>query len=248
MLLIIPAMELSQGHCTRETQCSDGMQRYYKHLSSNPSELARLWRTENAKTIHITDRDALRGDDNKDNCTAIYEIVSSVDIPVQLYSHFPTVESCEQWLENGVFRLVLSTLILDDPEGVRRLINEYTSSRIVLGLRADQGMIRFNGEYPALRDTTFARMAYNLGITRMIYSDQAWEGTYDGPDAETLKRIAGESGMRVTASGGIDSPEELWMVQSLSEYNIDSVVIGRALYENRFPCQAIWRFIEEETL
>jgi phosphoribosylformimino-5-aminoimidazole carboxamide ribotide isomerase len=246
MMLIIPSMELVRGKCTRVTQGATGSHSYYKLLSANPPELAMLWRKENAKSLHITDRDSLNGDDNSENETAIYEVANSVDIPLQLYANFPTVESCSNWLENGVFRIVLSTLILDNPDGVAKLVSEYTSSRIVIGVRANNGIVEFVGEYPAMKDSTFAKRARELGISRIIYSDQAWEGTYVGPDPETLKRIARETNMRITASGGIDSPEELWMVQELGEHNVDSVLIGRAIFENRFPCQKIWRSIEGE--
>ncbi|MFM8569238.1 MAG: HisA/HisF-related TIM barrel protein, partial [Candidatus Kapaibacterium sp.] len=79
-----------------------------------------------------------------------------------------------------------------------------------------------------------------------VYLDAAWEGTYEGPDVETLRRIARESGMRITAAGGIDSPQELWAMNELLGENIDSVVVGRAIFENRFPCQLMWRSIEQE--
>ncbi len=246
MILIIPAMELVKGGCTRQTEGQKSSTPYYEQLSSKPSELARLWRTENAKTLHITDRDGIDGLDNSLNCEVIRDIVNSVDIPVQLYSHFPSVSSCIDWLEKGVFRLVLTTLVLDDPDGVEQLVHEYTSSRIVLGIRADEGMVHFRGDYPAIPDTTFALMGRELGITRAIYSDSSWEGTYFGPDPDTLRRIAETTHLRITASGGIDSPEELWMLEELASHNIDSVVVGRALFENRFPCQQIWRSIEAE--
>jgi phosphoribosylformimino-5-aminoimidazole carboxamide ribotide isomerase len=44
--------------------------------------------------------------------------------------------------------------------------------------------------------------------------------------------------------GGIGGPEQLWALQELKSIGIDSVVIGRALYENKFPCQGMWRSIE----
>jgi len=33
-------------------------------------------------------------------------------------------------------------------------------------------------------------------------------------------------------------------VQELEPYGIDSVVIGRALYQNKFACQGLWRRCE----
>ncbi len=246
MILIIPAMELANGGCTRQTEGRRATTEYYEQLSSQPADLARLWRVENAKTLHITDRDGVMGLDNTRNCEVIHEIVRSVDIPVQLYSRFTDVASCTHWLENGVFRLVLSSLILDDPDGVEQLVHEYTSSRVVLGVRATEGYVDFGEKHGRMTDTTFALLGRQLGITRMIYSDSSWEGTYFGPDPDTLRRMAETTHMRITASGGIDSPQELWMLEELASHNIDSVVVGRALFENRFPCQKIWRSIESE--
>lgn len=239
-------MELMQGHCVRKIAGEPGTEAYYERLSEYPRELAKLWRVENAKSLHITDRDALYGEDNEDNQTMIQEIIDSIDIPIELFSRFDSVETCREWLELGVFRIILSTLILDDPEGVAQLVREYTSSRIVVAVRANNGVVEFGGEYPPIGDAEFALQAKELGIRRIIYSDLAWEGTYFGPDVDTLQRIASETTMRVTASGGIDSPQELWHVQDLVSFGVDSVVVGRAMFENRFPCQKIWRLIEAE--
>ncbi|MFN4768408.1 MAG: HisA/HisF-related TIM barrel protein [Candidatus Kapaibacterium sp.] len=245
MILVIPAMELVQGSCTRQTHTTPDCSSEAA-MNLRPPDLARLWRTENAKTIHITDQDSLRGDDDAANHQTILDIIQSVDIPVQLNTDVRTVGECVRWLDQGVFRVIVSTLLLDDPDGLQSLIKEYTSSRIVLGIRAHSGRVRFGDEYPSISDTDFAARARDCGLQRIVYSDASWEGTYEGPDVNTLVRIARQSGMRVTAAGGIDSPEELWALNELLSENIDSVVVGRAIFENRFPCQLMWRAIENE--
>jgi phosphoribosylformimino-5-aminoimidazole carboxamide ribotide isomerase len=50
--------------------------------------------------------------------------------------------------------------------------------------------------------------------------------------------------MRITAAGGVSSPSHLWALQELQPLGLDSVIVGRALYENKFPCQKIWRQAE----
>jgi phosphoribosylformimino-5-aminoimidazole carboxamide ribotide isomerase len=50
--------------------------------------------------------------------------------------------------------------------------------------------------------------------------------------------------MRITAAGGITGLDDLLRIQALERCGVDSVVIGRALYENRFACQALWRKCE----
>lgn len=240
-------MELINGQCARKTCGIDGTESFYEMLSENPVELARLWRIENAKSLHIMDKDSMYGRDNTMNMTVIADITSAVDIPVEVVADYTTVEECRKYLDIGVFRVVISSLIFDDPDGVEDLIDAYTSSRVVLGIRALNRMVDFKGERPAMRDTEVALLAKSLGIKRIVYSDRTWEGTYFGPDIEVLRDLAVTTDMRITSAGGIDSPEELWHVQELSKFGVDSVVVGRALFENKFPCQKIWRMIEAET-
>ena len=67
----------------------------------------------------------------------------------------------------------------------------------------------------------------------------------EGPDYEGTKKIAVETGLKVTAAGGISSYSDLKQLQGLEVFGVDSVMMSRALYENKFPCQAIWRMQEK---
>jgi phosphoribosylformimino-5-aminoimidazole carboxamide ribotide isomerase len=61
---------------------------------------------------------------------------------------------------------------------------------------------------------------------------------------KVLRELAEKTGMRVTAAGGLTGLNDLLMIQELEKYGVDSVVIGRALYDNKFSCQRIWRRCE----
>jgi phosphoribosylformimino-5-aminoimidazole carboxamide ribotide isomerase len=50
--------------------------------------------------------------------------------------------------------------------------------------------------------------------------------------------------MRVTSAGGVGGLDDLLKIQELESVGVDSVVIGRALYQNKFSCQALWRMCE----
>lgn len=244
MLLIIPAIDIEHGHCVRCITGEPGTETLYTLISVNPSELARLWRRENAKSIHITDHDALQEKHSSYNAETIGNLVRAVDIPVQLLSYYPTTDICRNWLESGIYRVIVSQIILTDAEGVRELVKEYTASRIILGIRAQNRRIVFPDLHRDIGDIEFALLAKSLGIQRLVYTDISWEGTLCGPDYDILTEIARATKMRVTAAGGVAGPEQLWKLQELQREGIDSVIVGRALYENRFPCQKIWRQIE----
>lgn len=246
MILLIPSIDLSAGHCARCIVGEPGTENMYSLISDHPFELARLWRRENAKTLHITDLDSMEGRDNAANRNTILEIIRSVDIPVQLLSNFHTTDECWYWLEHGIYRVIVNELIYTDPDGVKALVKEFTPSKIVVGIRAKNGRVVFPTLDKQVSDTEYALFAKELGIKRLVYTDISWEGSLVGPDFEMLRRIAKESGLRVTEAGGIAGPEQLWKVQELHRDGVDSAIVGRALYENRFPCQKIWRQVEAE--
>lgn len=243
MVLVIPAIELSEGRCRRQFIGETGMEAYYEHLRKNPAALAQLLRQENARSLHVVDLDGLnKGETTVANRTAIEEIAAAVDIPIELLSVFRTSDDCQQWFHRGIFRLVLSDMIISSPEEVEQLVRRYTASRIVVGIRAHNRRVKVAGQ--EMDDVAFALAAKALGIHRVIYSDITWEGTYQGPDFDLVRSFAHQVGMRVTIAGGIDNPEELWRCNDLLQYGVDSVIVGRAIAENRFPCQYIWRRVE----
>ncbi len=69
-------------------------------------------------------------------------------------------------------------------------------------------------------------------------------GILGGPNLKYSIDVAEITGGKVTLSGGIRNKDELMDVQKIMPLGIDSVIVGRALYENRFPCQKLWRVAE----
>ena len=131
-----------------------------------------------------------------------------------------------------------------DPEGVKSLVKQFTPSRVVAAIRVSSEKVTMPDIECVLDVKETIDLARSLGMNRIMYADTSWEGTLQGPDLECLQEIASYSSMRITVGGGIGGPEQLWALQELKSIGIDSVVIGRALYENKFPCQGMWRSIE----
>ncbi len=245
-MLVIPAMDLSGGECRHTVRGEPGTGPLYAEYSTHPLQLARLWRRENAKSIQIEDCDGYAGRDSTRNTKTILHLVRQIDIPITLLSRFENTEACRFWLDAGVYRIIVSRLARRDPEGVRTLLREYSPSRIVFGIRASDGKVQHDKDVAAERDSAFALFVRELGGMRLVYADVGREGSLAGPNYQALQRIAVESGLRVTAAGGVATVQQLWRLQQLCPYGVDSIVIGRALYENRFACQKIWRLAEAQ--
>jgi phosphoribosylformimino-5-aminoimidazole carboxamide ribotide isomerase len=243
-LLIIPAIEINDTRCVRTI--IDDANRDVRVYSDDPVEMALLWRRENAKTLHILDRNGLY-DGTLINREAILSVVETIEIPVQLIGRFADAAECEAWLDGGVYRLFLHDLVHYDPEGVRRLVARYGPSRVCIALITHEGKVVSTWRAMEPVDCVeFAARARELGIRRLFFTDRSYEGILRGPNFDQLERITDTSAMQVTAAGGVATVEHLWMLQQMECRGIDSVVIGRAFYENCFPCQQLWRDIEAD--
>ena len=97
-----------------------------------------------------------------------------------------------------------------------------------------------------LSPVALARQMKKIGIMRVVYSDIAEDGRSKQLNISALRDLATMASVRVTAQGGIQGYRDLLLLQELEKFGVDSVIVGRALYENRFPCQRLWRLNEEE--
>lgn len=204
--------------------------------------MAKLWRVQNARTLHLVDLDAAHA--NKvDNRAVIREIAQSLDIPVEVGGGFRTMDDIAEMLDAGVYRVVLGTAAVREPDFVEEAIATYSCSRVVVGIDAREREVLADArEHGTGVDAVdFALEMERRGVRRIVYVDVARDGMLCGPDIPTY-RILGENltRCRITASGGVSGYRDLLRLQELTPLGLDSVIVGRALYENQFPCQQFW--------
>jgi phosphoribosylformimino-5-aminoimidazole carboxamide ribotide isomerase len=245
-LLIIPAIDMADGHCARCILGEPGTEQLYSEMSDHPVEIAQLWRRENAKAIHVTDTDSFAGRDDDATLQQVVAMQKAVDVPIEFVTFQSDLNVVRMLLEAGVYRVVVNIAAWTDPDGVRELMDEYGPSRVIFGMRSHNGRVFLGDDVGEVDDEAFIAKVRDLGGRRIIYSERDWEGALSGEDMETIQRVCDAVGTRIrlTMAGGIATPQQLWHLQEHAPANIDSVVIGRALYENRFPCQRIWRAVE----
>ena len=246
MLLVIPEIQLRNGECTECILGEPGTQDLYRQISKNPDELCMLLRRENAKSIHILDVDSILNHDNNLNMNTILFLSQAVDIPIQVYSNFKSTDACKSLLDNGVYRIIIDELAFIDPNGVKTLINNYTPSRIVFYCYTKGGRIVFDKADKTVEAEEFAHYVRDLGGNRIIYGDEDWQRKDINPDIGKLKKFSSDTRMRITIANGIRTASQLWELNDMIKFGIDSVILGSALYNNNFPCQKIWRKIEAE--
>lgn len=244
-MLIIPAIDIKDGKCVRLSRGDFNQKKIYL---DNPRDMAIIWRKQNAKMLHVVDLDAaLTGE--MVNFDKIREIVRELDIPIQVGGGIRSVEAVRRYLDIGVSRVVIGSAAVTDPSLVCELLKSYRASEIVVGIDAENGIPKIKGwtESCSMNDYELALRMKDMGIERIIYTDISRDGMMQGFGYETTRAFADKAGMKITASGGVTSSDDLRRLVELQRFGVgvDSVIIGKALYECNFPCQGIWYNYED---
>lgn len=243
MILVIPAIDLRQGKCVRLVQGEAGTDKIY---SDDPTKMAIVWRGENFKALHVVDLDgAFEG--RPVNFAALKSIVDAVDIPVEFGGGLRTYENVKAAFDIGIYRAIIGTVAVNDEELLIRLLQEFGPRRIAVGIDMLDGIVQIKGwkNSSGISAIELGKKLKERGVARVIYTDISRDGTLKGANIEAMKEFAVQTGLRVTASGGVKSYLDLIHLQELEPFGVDSIIVGKALYENKFPCVELWRLNEK---
>jgi len=241
-MLIIPAISLKDGQCVRLTQ---GRKAEAKVYGGDPVEIARRFEAEGARMLHLVDLDGAFGDGGRSsahNRKVIRRLMRSIEIPVQFGGGMRSVADVQQMIEFGAAEVVIGTLAAESPETLENFV-ELFGFRICVRIDARAGQVLIEGRKKQARISAaeLARRVADAGVDRIVYTDVARDGTLKGVNTEQTCAIARASGLRVTAAGGVSSLKELTRLSSVRSCGVDSVIIGKALYEGRFTLQEALR-------
>ena len=219
---ILPAIDLRDGKCVNLVQ---GIATQETVFSDAPVEMAQRWQTEGAEYLHLVDLDgAFQGESA--NLHIVSEIVSALDIPVQLGGGIRSMEQLEAVLALGVDRAILGTVALKQPSLVKQACAKY-GARIAVGIDAKDGMVATDGwlevsQKPAVE---FAREMTE--VQTFIYTDIKSDGMLKGPNVDATADIIDAVPANVIGSGGVTSLAD---VLALNQIGASGAIIGRALY------------------
>jgi phosphoribosylformimino-5-aminoimidazole carboxamide ribotide isomerase len=242
-ILIIPSIDIQDRKTVRvvqgipELNCTE--------YGDDPVEMAMIWRAENAKTIHVVDFNAAQ-DKSHENFEVIQKICESVIIPVELGGGLRNFEDVKEAFTLGVARVIVGTLAFEKPREFIRILDTFSPNKVVAAIDVvnDEVVTRGRQIRTHLRPIQYAEFLKSLGVKRIVVTDVTTNGMLVGPNVELSKSVAEAAETKVTHSGGIGGFEDLIKLQKEGGNYIDSVIIGRALYENKFSCQKIWRVAE----
>jgi phosphoribosylformimino-5-aminoimidazole carboxamide ribotide isomerase len=243
-MIIIPAIDLRGGRCVRLTQGRTTDETVY---SGNPVAVAKEWAEAGAEMLHIVNLDGALNRDDTENLKALERILFEVTIPVQFGGGVRSLDDVRQLDELGATRIVIGTTAIENPILLERIIDEFGST-IVVGIDARDGRVALRG-WETLSPFTaveFAQKVAEIGIERIVYTDIARDGMLTGVNLEATRELAEASGLKVTAAGGVASLDDIRALKPLEAFGVDSVIIGKALYEGIFTLEDALDVAEED--
>ncbi len=221
---LYPAIDIIDGKCVRLSQ---GDYQKKTTFAEDPIAVAKQWQAEGGEFLHLVDLDGAKSGDMP-NFDLITEIARTLDIPVEIGGGIRDMEAVEKYLKNGVYRVILGTAAIRNPEFVKEAVARF-GDRIVVGIDAKDGMVAVNGweEVSNVSALELAKQMEGFGVKTMIYTDIATDGMLNGPNVEAMQEMTNHVSIDIVASGGVTCLSDL---EQLAKTGVEGAIVGKALY------------------
>jgi len=230
---VLAAIDIMNGEVVRLTKGDQATKKVY---SKDPVKIAKKWEKDGADMLHIVDLDAAFGS-TSNNLSIISEILKAVNIKVQIGGGIRDTDTFERIAKMGFSRIVVGTMAYRNTNELRLLCKNY-SDKIVISLDEMNGKVMIDG-WQSSSDSTVdnAIIKFNkFGISNFLLTSIIKDGTLSGPDIVTLNSINTDRKSKIIASGGISNLLDVLRVRSIG---CDSVILGKALYEERLEINKV---------
>ncbi len=247
-MLIIPAIDLKDGHCVRLKQ---GQMEEATVFSEDPAAMARHWLEQGAKRLHLVDLNgAFAGKPrNEEAIRAIVEAVGN-DVPVQLGGGIRDLDTVERYLDDGLRYVIIGTAAVKNPGFLHDACSAFPG-HIIVGLDAHDGKVAVDGWSKVTGHDVIdlARKFEDYGVEAVIYTDIGRDGMLTGVNIEATVNLARALTIPVIASGGITNLDDVRRLCAVEAEGIIGAITGRAIYQgtlNFAEAQALADQLSEE--
>ncbi len=223
---IFPAIDLIDKKVVRLSQGDYSKKTFY---SDDPLSVARSFIADGATHLHVVDLDGA-----KKGSPVNFEVIKQLkqlDMFVEVGGGIRDMQKIEAYQKIGVDRVILGTVAIKNFDFVVDAVKEF-KDMIAVGVDAKDEKVATHGwqEVTGVNSFEFCKKLYDAGVTSVIYTDIATDGMLKGTNLPAFKRLSKIKGLKVTASGGISSVEE---IKKLKEMDVWGAILGKALYENK---------------
>jgi phosphoribosylformimino-5-aminoimidazole carboxamide ribotide isomerase len=230
--IVYPAIDLREGEVVRLQQGDPSRKTVF---DDDPAGVAKRWMSAGAEWLHVVNLDGAFGETDDANRIALQAILGT-GAQVQLGGGLRSLDTVQAVLDLGVQRVVVGTVAVENPELVGEIVAKFGSEHLAVGVDARDGRVHTRGwvDDTGLDVFSLARELQKDGVVTIIVTDISRDGMGSGVNVDLTQRLAQETSMRVIASGGVDSLEDIRRVR---QAGLPGVIVGRALYDGKFSLE-----------
>lgn len=223
---IYPAIDIRGGKAVRLYKGDFAQETVF----GEPAEMAKKWEAAGGEFLHLVDLDGARAGKSM-NLDVVKEIIAAVNIPVELGGGIRTMENIDEVLAAGVQRVILGSVAAKNPALVKEACAKY-GDRVVVGIDAKDGIVAVDGWEVSgdVEVTVLAKEMAKAGVKTIIYTDISRDGTLEGVNVEATAQLARESGIKIVASGGVKSIDDVKALLPYEKEGIEGVIVGKSIY------------------
>jgi phosphoribosylformimino-5-aminoimidazole carboxamide ribotide isomerase len=228
-MLLIPAIDLKDGHCVRLIQ---GDMDQSTTFGEDPAAIAARWLDAGARRLHLVDLNGAFAGQPK-NLAAIKSILKEVDgeIPVQLGGGIRDLDTIERYIDLGIEYLIIGTAAVKNPGFLQDACSAF-AGHIIVGLDAKDGKVAIDGwsKLTGQDVISTAKRFEDWGVESIIYTDIGRDGMLSGINIDATVKLAQSLKIPVIASGGLSGMADIEALCKVQDEGIEGVICGRAIY------------------
>jgi len=228
-MLLIPAIDLKDGHCVRLEQGDMSVATSFGH---DPAAMARRWLEAGARRLHLVDLNgAFAG--RPVNEAAVKSILRAVGdiIPVQLGGGIRDLDTIERYLDDGLSYVIIGTAAVKNPGFLKDACSAF-GGHIIVGLDAKDGKVATDGwsKLSGHEVVDLAKKFEDYGVEGVIYTDIGRDGMLTGINIDATVKLAQALTIPVFASGGLSGMSDIVKLCAVESDGVQGVICGRAIY------------------
>ncbi len=238
MIAIIPAIDIIDGKCVRLTEGDYGRKTVY---SEDPVEAAIKFEAAGIERLHLVDLDGAKIG-NICNLKILEKVATATKLRIDFGGGIQTEDSLKSVIGAGAALVTLGSVVVKQPKLFDEWVSKFGPETFFIGADVRKGKIAVSGwqEQTEIDAIDFIREQMTKRLHYYFCTDISKDGKLEGPTEELYRQIIARCpGIRLVASGGVSSMEDIYCMEKLG---CEGVIVGKAFYENRISLEEISKF------
>lgn len=235
---IIPAIDIIEGKCVRLTRGDYNTRKTYR---DDPVDVAKEFEDNGIRYLHLVDLDGARSH-HIVNYRVLREITTRTSLKVDFGGGLKSDEDLRVAFENGAEQITGGSIAVRQPHIFLEWLTKYGPERIILGADSNHRRISTQGwtEQSDWDVVDFVNHYAAKGVQQVICTDIQRDGMLQGAAEDLYREIIAKSGVKLIASGGVSSMDDLAKLKSVG---CDGAIIGKAIYEGSIKLEELKDFL-----